>query len=310
MKNKKDKHIGVLMGGWNGEREVSLSSGESVYNALIALGYKASKIDFSRNIVDDLKEIKPDIIFNALHGVYGEDGRIQGLLDILQIPYTHSDLLASAICMDKILCRRVCTGSGVDLPQYQILKRGELAENQQKILNIGKPFVVKPIAEGSSLGVEVILQEDEFDIDQYSWKYGDEVLIERYLAGQEIEVAVLNGKALGAIEIRPKNLFYDYECKYTFGMSEYIMPAEIDEAKYEEVLKISEKCCELTGCSGVARVDFILNNKNGEDDKFYLLEVNTHPGLTNTSLVPKIAKYSGISFNDLVESLIETAAFK
>lgn len=303
----KKKHIAVLMGGFNSEREVSLSSGNSVYEALKNLGYeKISKIDFSRNIIDDLNEIKPDIIFNALHGSYGEDGRVQGLLDIIQIPYTHSGVSASAICMDKILCRQICSLSpDVNIPSYDILNRDELEKNKEKIAKIGKPFVIKPISDGSSVGVEIILENDEFNIEKYDWKYGDEVIIERYLSGKEIEVAVLDDKALGAIEIRPKKLFYDYECKYTPGMSEYIMPAQISDEKYQEVLNIAKQCYNLTNCSGIARIDFILNDS---DQKFYLLEANTHPGFTDTSLVPKIAKYKGISYEDLVEKLIETAS--
>lgn len=295
------------MGGWNSEREVSLRSGEAVYQALLALGYKAEKIDFGRDIVEKIRAVKPDIIFNALHGQFGEDGRIQGLLDILNIPYTHSGILASAVCMDKILTNKLCDASGITSPQFEILYKGQDAENQRLINKIGKPFVIKPVNEGSSVGVEVILKEHDFDITKYHWKYGEKLLIEKYIAGQEIQVAVLNGKALGAIEVRPKHLFYDYECKYTAGMTDYIMPAEVSKEKYDEVLKIAEICHEVAGCSGVTRVDFILNNKNGGDNKFYMLEINTHPGFTATSLVPKIAKHVGISFEEIIEYLIKSA---
>lgn len=303
------KHIAVLMGGWNSEREVSLRSGEAVYEALIKLGYKASKIDFSRNIFSQIQESKPDIIFNALHGQYGEDGRIQGVLDILQIPYTHSGIVASALCMDKVLTGKICGTVAVKSPQYEIIKKGEDKLNKEKIYNIGKPFVIKPINEGSSVGVEVILQNMPFNLDEYTWKYGDSMIIDKYIAGKEIQVAVMDGKALGAIEVRPKKLFYDYECKYTAGMTDYIMPAEISKEKYDEVLKLAEKCHEAVGCRGISRVDFILNDKGGGDQQFYLLEVNTHPGFTATSLVPKIAKYVGISFEEIVEFLIKTACF-
>ncbi len=303
------KHIAVLMGGWNSEREVSLRSGEAVYEALIKLGYKASKIDFSRNIFQQIQESKPDIIFNALHGQYGEDGRIQGVLDILQIPYTHSGIVASALCMDKVLTGKICGTVGVKTPKYEIIKKGEDKLNKEKIYNIGKPFVIKPINEGSSVGVEVILQNMPFNLDDYAWKYGDSMIIDKYIAGKEIQVAVMNGKALGVIEVRPKKLFYDYECKYTAGMTDYIMPAEISKEKYDEVLKLAEKCHEVVGCRGISRVDFILNDKDGGDQQFYLLEVNTHPGFTATSLVPKIAKYVGISFEEIVEFLVKTACF-
>jgi D-alanine-D-alanine ligase len=303
----KTKKIVVLCGGWNSEREVSLRSGEGVYQALIKLGYNAEKVDFSHQIFEDLKRIKPDIVFNSLHGQYGEDGRIQGVLDILEIPYTHSGLIASAVCMDKILTRKVCSLENVASPKYRILNKGEDEENKQKIFEIGKPFVIKPINEGSSVGVEVILPNSKFDFSEFKWQYGDQMILENYLAGQEIHVAIMDGKALGAIEVRPHGLFYDYNCKYTAGMTDYIMPAEISAEKYAEVLKLSEACYKAIGCRGISRVDFILNNKNFGDNLFHLLEINTHPGFTPTSLVPKIAKHVGVQFEDIVEFLIKTA---
>ncbi len=303
----KNQHIAVLLGGWNSEREVSLRSGEAVYEALIKLGYKTTKIDFSREIFEQLKAVKPDIIFNALHGTYGEDGRIQGVCDILEIPYTHSGIIASALCMDKIITRKICQTVGVESPIYEILKKGEDKENQEKLAKVGKPFVIKPISEGSSVGVEVILADMPFDFSAYEWKYGDEIILEKYIAGQEIQVAIMDGKALGAIEVRPHGLFYDYKCKYTAGMTDYIMPAEVDAEKYAEVLELAEKAHRVVGCRGISRIDFILNNKNGGDNRFYLLEINTHPGFTATSLVPKIAKHVGISFEEIVEFLVKTA---
>lgn len=307
----KNKRIAVLMGGWNSEREVSLNSGEAVFEALQRLGYHATKIDFSHKIFEQLQEAKPDIVFNALHGTNGEDGRIQGVLDILEIPYTHSGIVASALCMDKVLTRKICATIGAKIPHYEILKKGEDAKNREKISAIGKPFVIKPISEGSSVGVEVILQNMQFDFSAYEWKYGDEVIVEKYLAGQEIQVAVMDGKgAMGAIEVRPHGLFYDYKCKYTPGMTTYVMPAEVSAKKYAEVLDLAQKCHEVVGCRGVSRIDFILNNKDGGDDQFYLLEVNTHPGFTATSLVPKIAKHIGISFEEIVEFLVQNARCK
>lgn len=304
----KSKKVAVLCGGWNSEREVSLRSGESVMNALSNLGYDAVKIDFSRNIINDLNSIKPDVVFNALHGQYGEDGKIQGLLDILQIPYTHSQALASAICMDKVLSRKLCALQGIVTPRYDILHKNDDQNNKEKIFKIAKPFVIKPINQGSSVGVEIVLPNSVFRIDQYEWQYGDKVIIENYIAGQEVHVAIMDGKALGAIEINPHGLFYDYKCKYTSGMTDYVMPAKINSDRYEEVLKLSETCYKTVDCSGIARIDFILNNKNGGDNLFYLLEINTHPGFTQTSLFPKIAKYVGISFEEIVEFLIKNAA--
>jgi D-alanine-D-alanine ligase len=305
MQNIKNKKIAVLMGGWNEEANVSLSSGEAVYKALENAGYNVYKIIYTRNIVEDLKSIKPDIIFNALHGKYGEDGKVQGLLDILQIPYTHSGVLASAVSMNKVLTKEICATKNVNHPEFRILKKGEIEQSKDKIFDIAKPFVIKPISEGSSVGVEIIQENENFNINNYDWQFGDEIMIEKYIKGKEIEVSVFNGKALGAIEIRPKKLFYDYECKYTSGMSEYIMPAEITEEQYKEVLKLAENCHKVLNCKDISRIDFILSEN---DNKFYLLEVNTHPGLTEHSLFPKIAKYCGISFLNLVEFLLQNAA--
>jgi D-alanine-D-alanine ligase len=209
--------------------------------------------------------------------------------------------------MDKIITRKICQTVGVESPIYEILKKGEDKENQEKIEKVGKPFVIKPINEGSSVGVEVILQNAKFNFSAYEWKYGDEIILEKYIAGQEIQVAIIDGKALGAIEVRPHGLFYDYKCKYTAGMTDYIMPAEVDAEKYAEVLELAQKAHRVVGCRGISRIDFILNNKNGGDNRFYLLEINTHPGFTATSLVPKIAKYVGISFEEIVEFLVKTA---
>ncbi|MFM7620885.1 MAG: D-alanine--D-alanine ligase, partial [Alphaproteobacteria bacterium] len=303
MQIKKSKKIAVLMGGWNSEREVSLASGEAVFNALNNMTYEAIKIDLSRGIYQDLQEAKPDIVFNALHGQYGEDGRIQGFLDVLQIPYTHSGVLASALCMDKILTRKICSSAGVKSPKYSILRKGENQKNLEKIFEIGKPFVIKPVNEGSSVGVEIALPNSRFDFQKYDWQFGDEMIIENYIAGKEIQVAVMDGKALGAIEVRPKGLFYDYKCKYTPGMTDYIMPAEISVEKYAEVMQLAQKAHQATKCKGISRVDFIFNNKDGGDHQFYLLEVNTHPGFTPTSLVPKIASYVGISFEEIIKFL-------
>ena len=199
--------------------------------------------------------------------------------------------------------------TGVKSPKYSILRKGENQKNLEKIFEIGKPFVIKPVNEGSSVGVEVALPNSKFDFQEYGWQYGDEMIIENYIAGKEIQVAVMDGKALGAIEVRPKGLFYDYKCKYTPGMTEYIMPAEISVEKYAEVMQLAQKAYQATKCIGISRIDFIFNNKDGGDHQFYLLEVNTHPGFTPTSLVPKIASYVGISFEEIIKFLIENASF-
>jgi D-alanine-D-alanine ligase len=275
------------MGGFNSEREISLKSGEAVYNALLEMGYNAIKIDFSFNIVADLLAVKPDIVFNALHGSYGEDGKIQGLLDILKIPYTHSNLLTSALCMNKSITHQICQTANINTARHCILRQGDNIANQQKISSFATGFVLKPIGEGSSIGVEVIKNPHNYDFSLYQWQHGNEILIEQYIAGQELDVAVINGKALGVIEVRPSGDFYDYKCKYTPGLTQYIMPAPIDVNKYNEALQIAEKAATVFGCSDFCRIEFILNNKNNGDNKLYLLEINTHPGFTATSLVPK-----------------------
>lgn len=302
MKNKK---IVVLYGGWSSEREVSLSSGNAVADSLRRMGYDdVILMDYSKDSYNELQRISPDLVFNALHGKYGEDGCVQGMLDILGIPYTHSGVLSSSLCMDKILSKKICSQVGVKSPDYDILIQGQNQKNKDKIKKIGTPFVIKPNDEGSSVGVEVILKDSDFDIDNYEWKYGSEVIIEKYISGPEVQVAVINDKSVGAIEVRPKKLFYDYECKYTKGMTDYIMPAEIDSDKYKEVMELALKCHRELGCSAVSRVDFKLSDK---DKNFYLLEVNTQPGFTPLSLVPQIAAHVGISFDEIVEFLINQA---
>ncbi|MFT6076885.1 MAG: D-alanine-D-alanine ligase [Myxococcota bacterium] len=300
----KKKHVAVLMGGWNSERQVSLNSGEAVYDALLDLGYEATKVDFDRDIVTKLNEVKPDIVFNALHGHFGEDGRIQGLLDILNIPYTHSGVLASSISMNKILTREVCSSVGIKSPKFAVISKGDTINNRRIVFDeIGKPFVIKPIDEGSSVGVQVILEDMDFDLGDFDWKHGDKMIVEKYIFGQELDVAIMDDKALGVIELKPKNIFYDYECKYTSGMTQYIMPAEISLEKYQEVMDLALKCHKVIGCTGISRPEFIL----GVDGQLYLLEINTHPGFTSNSLVPKVANHQGISFNDIVDYLVLSA---
>ncbi|MBL6665099.1 MAG: D-alanine--D-alanine ligase [Rickettsiales bacterium] len=301
----KSKKIVILYGGWNSEREVSLSSGKAVEESLRRIGYEdVVLMDYSRDSYLELQTINPDLVFNALHGKYGEDGCVQGMLDILGISYTHSGVLASSLCMDKILSKKICSQVGVKSPDYDILIQGQNQNNKNKIKKIGEPFVIKPNDEGSSVGVEVILKDSDFDIDNYEWNYGSEVIIEKYISGPEIQVAVIGEKSIGAIEVRPKKLFYDYECKYTKGMTDYIMPAEIDSQKYKEALDLAAKCHNQLRCRALTRVDFKLSDKDGE---FYLLEVNTQPGFTPLSLVPQIAAHVGISFDEIVEFLINQA---
>lgn len=301
----KNKHVVVLLGGWNSENEVSRVSGEGVYNSLKEMGYKVTKLEFDRDVALNLKELKPDVVFNALHGQFGEDGKIQGLLDIMNIPYTHSGVLPSAIGMNKVLSRKLFDSYKILSPKFAILKKGDDKKNLKIINKIKKPFVIKPISEGSSVGVHVILEDMDFDIEKYGWEYGNEVIIERYIKGKELNVAIVGDKALGVIQVIPKHsLFYDYKSKYTAGMTDYIVP-DLAPKKYKQLLDLALKCHQIVGCKYISRVEFLLNEK---DNKFYLLEINTHPGITPLSLVPKIAKNQGISFNQIIEELINNAS--
>ncbi len=303
--SNKNKHIVVLLGGWNSENDVSKTSGEAVFKSLIDMGYKATKLEFDRDVARKLIGLKPDIVFNALHGHFGEDGKIQGLLDILNIPYTHSGVLPSSICMNKVLFRDICKSYDILVPSFDVLRKGDDVNNQKVINKIKKPFVIKPIDEGSSVGVEIILEDMDFDIANYKWIYGDEIIIEKYIKGKELNVAIVDNKALGVIQVVPKNsLFYDYKSKYTSGMTDYIVP-KISDTKTKELLDLALKCHKIAKCKDISRVEFLLDDK---DNKFYLLEINTHPGLTPLSLVPKIAKNQGISFDDMVEYLVNNAS--
>lgn len=302
----KNKHVAVLLGGWNTESEVSRESGEASFQALKELGYKVTKIEFDRNISQTLLDLKPDLVFNALHGQFGEDGKVQGLLDILNIPYTHSGVLQSSLCMNKLVFRKICKAYNIEVPPFDILRKGQNQQNQEIIKKIQKPFVIKPVAEGSSVGIEVVLEDMEFKMEDYAWEFGDEIIIEKYIKGKELQVAVIDEKAVGSVEIRPKyNLFYDYESKYTSGMTDYIIPAQIEEKKNQELLDLGLKCHQMVGCKDLSRVDFLMDEKDG---KLYLLEINTQPGFTPLSLVPKIAKNAGISFNEIVEFLVNNAS--
>ncbi|MCL2760031.1 MAG: D-alanine--D-alanine ligase [Desulfuromonadales bacterium] len=301
----KDKRIGVIIGGLSAEREISIKSGEAVFNALVSLGYNAVKIDAASELPEKLKQLQIEVAFIALHGRYGEDGAVQGLLEIMNIPYTGSGVLASALAMDKIFSKKIFSSSGLKITDYFALKAGEVLT--EKMLPFPFPVVVKPSKEGSSVGVTLVKSGDVLQqaLDA-AFSYDDEILTERYVKGKEIQVGILNEKALGAIEIVPKNEFYDFEAKYSDGMAEHIMPANIAHDKYEELLSLGEKAHKALGCSGYSRVDFILNDLG----EAYILEVNTLPGMTSLSLLPEIAGYAGISFETLIEQILLTASLK
>jgi D-alanine-D-alanine ligase len=296
------KHVALLYGGWSNEREVSLKSGAAVHKALIALGHNVSLLDVTQDIAKTLTELKPDIVFNALHGRYGEDGAVQGLLELLQIPYTHSGVLASATAMNKVRTKQVLRANGIRTPDGGVYSVAEIIKNPP----LAMPFVAKPPADGSSVNVFMVSNETELQA-LAKLPHDELMLCEPYIAGREVQVAVLDGVALGAIEIRPKGKFYDYEAKYTAGMAEHIMPAPLPEADYTEVLRTAEKVHNSLGCRGLTRTDFRYDDTNIGQSMFYALEINTQPGMTELSLAPEIAGHQGISFSQLVEKMLELA---
>lgn len=295
------KRVAVLLGGPSAEREVSLSSGAAVVKACEALGYDTVAIDVGKDVADKLRDAKPDVVFNALHGRWGEDGCIQGLLELLHIPYTHSGVLASALAMDKPMARNVFAANGLLCAEGRVCSKHEIIGEAEPMT---RPYVIKPSNEGSSVGVHIIMENDNRFFSADNWPFGDEVLVEKYIPGREIQVAVLDGKALGAIEIKPLGKFYDYEAKYTDGKATHLMPAPLTAAEEAEVLALGEKAHAVLGCRGLTRSDFRYDVDAG---KFYILEVNTQPGMTPLSLAPEIAAYKGISFNELVKRLVDGA---
>ncbi len=304
---KNKKRIAVLMGGWNGERDVSLSSGSGVVASLQERGHEVIPIELTRNLPSLLEMLdpKPDVLFMcALHGQWVEDGCLQGMLEILGIPYTNSSPLASALAMDKPMALRLFREAGIPCPDGKVVKIAELMTRE--ILPF--PYVIKPLREGSSLGVHIIQGKEDLLKFKEVWQYGDECLIEVYIPGREIQVAILGDRAIGAIEIRPKDGFYDYHAKYTDGCAEHIMPAGIPEKDYQEALDLALKAHMTLGCEGVTRVDLRYDDTQNPA-QFYVLEVNTQPGLTPLSLVPEIAAHYGMNYGDLLEWMIENPRY-
>ncbi len=295
------KRIGVVMGGMSAEREVSLKSGAAIAASLTKQGLIVCSIDMDSDIALRLRSEKIDFCFIALHGRYGEDGFIQGLLEIMKIPYTGSGVLASALGMNKSYSRQMLIANGIPTPVSVLLTQKDRAAFSTESF----PSVVKPVSEGSSVGITIVKKASELDaaLDE-AFRFGPDVLVEQYIAGLEVNVGILNQKALGAIEIRSKTEFYDYTAKYVKGMSEHIFPAPLPEAVYQEVLALGQKAHLALGCSGYSRVDLLLDH----DFRPFVLEVNTLPGMTETSLLPEIAGGVGISFDQLVIQILETAS--
>ena len=296
------KRVAVLMGGWSAEREVSLDSGRLVSVALQELGHEVIPIDVNRDLnqLTAALTLKPDVVFNALHGVGGEDGVVQGLLEILGIPYTHSGVDSSAIAMNKVLSRRVFEQEGIGVPPWKVISRQDLDMAHPMPM----PYVIKPINEGSSKGVYIIRSEEDFKIFQREWAFGNVLLIEKYIAGREIQVGVMGDRAMGAIEIRPREAFYDYTAKYTPGRAEHLMPAPLAPIAYEKVMDLALRAHRVLGCRSVSRSDFMYDEA---EDQFYLLELNTQPGLSPLSLLPEIVAHEGISFNQLICWMLDQA---
>jgi D-alanine-D-alanine ligase len=299
------KHVAVLMGGWSVEREVSLSSGTSCAAALESVGYRVTRIDVQPDICTVLSALRPDVAFNALHGRFGEDGTIQGVLEILRIPYTHSGVLASALAIRKDRAKLVAAAAGVPVARGVTLSRFEAA----KAHALPPPYVLKPVDEGSSVGVVIVKQDRQHppqEIARPDWPCGEMMLAESFVAGRELTCAVMDGKSLGVTEIRAASGgFYDYEAKYAKGGSIHICPAQILPKIYQQIEECALTAHQAIGCRGVSRSDFRYDD---ETDTLVWLEVNTQPGMTETSLVPELAAQAGLNFGELVKWMVEDAS--
>jgi len=296
-------HVAVLMGGLSSEREVSLVSGAACADALARLGAKVSRVDAGRDLGQVLAKLKPDVCFNALHGEWGEDGCVQGVLETLGVPYTHCGVLASALAMDKAKAKAVLAAAGVAVPGGGLFNRFDVAADHV----MAPPYVVKPNAEGSSVGVFLVFDganRPPQEVVAASWTFGEEVMVEPYVQGKELAVGVMDGKAMTVTEIVPKTGFYDYEAKYGEGGSEHIVPAQMPPHAFEKAKKLSEMAHAALGCRGVTRADLRYDDVN---DVLVLLEVNTQPGMTPTSLVPEQAAAGGVDFDRLVLWITEDA---
>lgn len=300
-------HVAVLMGGWSAERPVSLMSGEGVAKALESRGHKVTRIDMDRNVAARLAETKADVVFNALHGVPGEDGTVQGMMDLMGLTYTHSGLATSVIAIDKQLTKQALVPQGIPMPGGHIVDSASLFEADP----LPRPYVVKPVNEGSSVGVAIVTQDGNYgspigrDVEG-PWQHFDQLLAEPYIRGRELTTAVLGDEALLVTELRPKSGFYDFDAKYTDGMTEHVCPAEIPNEIGEACKAIALRAHQLLGCKGASRSDFRWDDTQGVEG-LYLLEVNTQPGMTPLSLVPEQAAKLGIDYAELVERIVEDA---
>ncbi|MFW2851629.1 D-alanine--D-alanine ligase [Sphingomonas sp. TX0543] len=299
------------MGGWSAEREVSLSSGAGIADALEALGHRVTRIDMARDVAARLAAAKPDVVFNALHGSPGEDGTVQGLMDLLGLTYTHSGLATSVIAIDKVLTKNQLVPHGIPMPGGRIVRSAELFAGDP----LARPYVLKPVNEGSSVGIAIVTENGNYGVPigrdvEGPWQRFDELLAEPYVRGRELTTAVLGGpdgpRALGVTELRPKSGFYDYDAKYTEGMTDHLFPAPIPDEITEACMSIALQAHRLLGCKGCSRADFRWDDERGVDGLF-LLEVNTQPGMTPLSLVPEQARHTGMSYPELVQAIVDEA---
>ncbi len=299
------KHVAVLMGGWSAEREVSLRSGKACADALARLGYRVTTIDAGRDVATVLSALKPDVALNVLHGRPGEDGTLQGVLEILGIPYTHSGVLASALAMQKHYAKALFRAAGIPVAEDKLASRLDAAKSHL----MPPPYVIKPVAEGSSVGVFIVTERHPHppqELYRDDWPFGETVMIERYIPGKELTCAVLGDRALDVIEIVPTTKFYDYEAKYAAGGSAHLLPAQILPNVYQEVRRLALAAHSALGCRGVSRADFRYDDRG--TGNLVCLEINTQPGMTETSLVPELAAYAGITFDELVRWMVEDAS--
>ena len=300
------KHVAVLMGGWSAEREISLRSGNACADALERQGFRVSRIDVGRDVAAVLAATAPEVVLNVLHGRPGEDGTIQGILEVMQIPYSHSGVLASALAMEKDHAKTALSAAGVPVPHGCVVSRFVAARAHA----LERPYVIKPIAEGSSVGVFIVTKEHAHppqELTREDWSFGENVLCETYIPGLELTCAVMGDRALDVIEIVPTVSFYDFEAKYAPGGSKHLLPAPLKPNVYQEVRSLALQAHQALGCRGVSRADFRYDERAGTAG-LYCLEVNTQPGMTETSLVPELAAYAGITFEELVRWMVEDAS--
>lgn len=301
------KHVAVLKGGWSAEREVSLVTGKGCADALRSHGYHVTEIDAGRDLADQILKAKPDVAFNALHGRWGEDGCVQGLLEILRVPYTHSGVLASALAMHKERGKAVFRAAGLPVAESIVVPRAQAAHGHV----MDPPYVIKPVSEGSSVGVFIVRAGDNrppSELTSPDWNLGDEVMAERYIAGRELTCAVMGEEIFGVTEIIANTTFYDYEAKYAAGGSRHVIPAPVDADVYAEVQRVTLAAHNALGCRGVSRADFRFDDTRPGKGELILLEVNTQPGMTPTSLVPELANLAGYSYAELVSWMVEDAS--